>query len=76
MKKVGTVTHYYGNIGVAIVELSDALAVGDTIHIGELEQAIDSMQVEHTAVEKAKKGDIVGIKVAQRVREGSAVERE
>jgi len=32
-KLIGTVTHYFGNIGVAVVELSDALRVGETIRI-------------------------------------------
>jgi len=76
MKKVGTVTHYYGKIGVAIVELSDTLKVGDRIKFengAELEQAVDSMQIEHEQVEKAKKGDMVGLKVDQKVHEGATV---
>jgi translation elongation factor EF-1alpha len=73
-KKVGKVTHYYDKLGVAVVELSSGLAVGDVVkvtgHGGEFEQKIDSMQVEHKQVEKAKKGDIVGMKVDKKVKEG------
>jgi putative protease len=76
MKKVGTVTHYYGKIGVVILELSDSLKVGDRIKFengAEIEQTVDSMQVDHEQVEKAKKGDVVGLKVPQKVHEGATV---
>jgi putative protease len=76
MKKVGTVTHYYGKIGVAIIKLSGTLKVGDRIKIengAEFEQAVDSMQVEHAQVEEAKKGDVVGLKVEKKVGEGATV---
>lgn len=74
---VGKVTHYYSKLGVAIVELSGALAVGDRVHIKghstDFEQAVESMQVEHENVETAKKGDGVGLKVSEKVREGDEV---
>ncbi len=58
MKKIGTVTHYYGNIGVAIIELSAKLSVGDMIKFesggNEFEQKVESMQVEHKDIEAAK----------------------
>ena len=76
MKKVGTVTHYYGKIGVAIVKLSGTLKVGDRIKFEngtELEQTADSIQIEHRQVEEAKKGDMVGLKVPQKVKEGATV---
>ena len=76
MKKVGTVTHYYGKLGVAIIKLSGTLKVGDRIKIEngvEFEQTVDSMQIEHEQVEKAKKGDIIGLKVPQKVKEGATV---
>ncbi len=73
-KLIGQVTHYFGNIGVAVIELQDSLKVGDTIRIvgGETDftQGVESMEVEHQKVEVAKKGESVGLKVAQKVREG------
>ena len=76
-KLIGKITHYFGNIGVAVIELSDTLKVGDNIRIvgGETDftQIIDSMEVEHKKVEEAKKGDSVGLKVGQKVREGYKV---
>jgi putative protease len=76
--KVGKITHYYDKIGVAVMELSGDLSVGDKIKFmrgGEdmFEQTVDSMQVEHSKVPNAKKGDIVGLKVDQEVREGAEV---
>ena len=74
---VGKITHYFGKIGVAIIEASKEIKVGDTIHIkgstSDFEQSVDSMQVEHENVEKAKKGDVIGLKVKDKVREGDEV---
>ena len=76
-KLIGKITHYFGNIGVAVIELSHTLKVGDNIRIvgGETDftQIIESMEVEHKKVEEAKKGDSVGLKVDQKVREGYKV---
>lgn len=76
-KLVGKVTHYYNKIGVAVVELSDNLAVGDKISIEgattNLQQTVESMQIEHKAVESAKAGDSIGLKVVDRCREGDNV---
>ena len=76
-KLVGKVTHYYDKAGVAIVKLSAPVAVGDEIHIcggkTDLEQTVGSMQVEHGDIQKAKKGDEIGIKVNDKVREGDEV---
>jgi len=76
-KLIGKVTHYFGNIGVAVIELSGKLKVGETIRIvgGETDfnQTIDSMEIEHKKIEEAKKGDSVGLKVDQKVRDGYKV---
>jgi translation elongation factor EF-1alpha len=70
--QIGRVTHFFKKIGVALVELSDSLLVGDTIHISghttDLTQNVDSMQMEHQNIEKAEKGQIVGLQVKDEVR--------
>lgn len=72
-KLIGKISHYFGHIGVGVIELSDALKVGDTIRIvgGETDfnQVIDSMEIDRKKVKEAKKGDSVGLKVEQKVRE-------
>ncbi len=77
MKKICKVTHYYGKIGVAIVELESELKVGDKIKIesgnAEFEQEVSSMEVDHKAVDKAKKGEVIGLKVAEKVKNGALV---
>lgn len=77
-KLIGKVTHYFTNIGVAVLEITQGnISVGDKIHIkgatSDFEQKIDSMQVEHENVKKAKKGDAVGLKVDQQARDGDEV---
>ena len=76
-KKVGKVTHYYNHLGVGIVKLSGPLVNGDTIrvvgHGREFQQTVGSMQLEHQALEKAKKGQEIGLKVDQKVKEGDVV---
>lgn len=76
--KIGKVTHYYDKIKVAIIELNSALATGEKIRFvrgGEdlFEQSVSSMQVEHEKIEKAKKGDVIGLKTDQEVKEGAEV---
>jgi len=72
--EVGKVTHYFTKIGVAVIEMTDGeLNVGDTIHIKgantDFNQPVESMQVNHKNVAKAKTGDAIGMKVLDHVRE-------
>ncbi len=79
MKPIGKITHYYDKIGVAIIELSGGLKVGDKIKIeggkNEFDQTVEEMQVDHKPVDTAKAGDAVGIKVKEKIREGALVLR-
>ena len=76
-KPIGKVTHYYGHIGVAIVKFNKAVDVGVKLHFKgahtDFEQTIDSMQFDHKDISSAKKGQDVGIKVNEKVREGDEV---
>ena len=76
-KPLGKVSHYYDKIGVAIIELAAPLKVGDKVKFvkgdDETEQAIESIQIERAAVESAKKGAVIGIKVDAPVKEGTIV---
>lgn len=76
-KPIGEVTHYYTKIGVGIIKLNDSLKSGDKIkikgHSTDLEQTVDSIQVDHKDISEAKSGDIIGIKVTDHVREGDQV---
>ena len=79
--KVGKVTHYYGKIGVAIIEVSSPLKVGEHIQIKRddeviVDQEVESMQIEKEQIQEAKKGDVIGLKVDSPVREGMEVFKE
>lgn len=78
-KPIGRVTHYFDHLKVAVISLEKgkSLKIGDSIRIegGEVDfvQPIDSLQVEHEAVQTVKAGDDFGIKVKKLVREGYRV---
>ena len=71
-KEIGGITHFFDKIGVAIVDLIGGLKVGDTVRVKgnttDFKQKVKSMQVEHEKVEKAKKGQAIGLKVKGKVR--------
>lgn len=77
VKPIGKVTHFFDKIGVAVVKLNATLKVGEKIkfegHGGSFEQVVDSMQIEHEQIKEAKKGQDIGMKVAQPVKPGDLV---
>ena len=76
---IGQVTHYFGRIGVAVLELSSDLKVGDSIHIlghtTDFEQTVGSMEIDHKKVQSVGPGDDVALKVAKIARKGDSVYR-
>jgi len=71
--RIGTVTHYFGHLHVAGVDITDGeLRKGDTIrvkgHTSDFQQTVESIQIEHEAVDVAKPGDSVGIEVIEQAR--------
>jgi translation elongation factor EF-Tu-like GTPase len=78
LKKIGEITHYFSDLEVAIIKFSKEMKVGDQIRVigGEdtdFTQEIEGMEMDHEKVEKVKKGEQVGIKVKEKVREGYEV---
>jgi len=75
--EVGKITHFFPKISVAVVELSATISVGDKITIKgpttDFEQTVESMQIEHANVKKAERGQSIGLKVNERVREKDTV---
>jgi selenocysteine-specific translation elongation factor len=78
-KLIGQVSHWFGNILVAGIELTGNLAVGDRVHIlghtTDFEQEIRSMQIVHQDVSEAGRGDDVGVRLNTRARVGDKVYR-
>lgn len=76
-KPIGKVTHFFDKISVAVIALEKILKKGDKIKIGKndqfFEQEVKSMQVDRKEIEVAKKGQEIGIKVKEKVRENDLV---
>jgi translation elongation factor EF-1alpha len=74
---VGRVTHYFGRIGVAVLELTGELKTGDSILIQgrttDIEQHVVSMEIEHQKIQAAGPGMDVALQVPEPVRSGDKV---
>lgn len=75
--EIGKVTDFFAKPVVAGIELSGTLKIGDKIHIKgsttDMEVGVESMQIDRVNVTEGKHGDLVGIKVLDRVRRGDKV---
>jgi hypothetical protein len=75
---LGTVTHYYSHLGVALVQINKGtLKTGVTIHIKghstDITQQVESLEYEHQHIDQANAGQLVGLKVTDHVREHDIV---
>ena len=77
LREVGKVSHFYNKINVAVIEVKDTISVGDQIFIKgpttDIEQTVDSMEIEHEKIKQATAGHSIGMKVKGRVRENDIV---
>jgi selenocysteine-specific translation elongation factor len=75
--EIGRVTNYFSRIGVAVIELTGPLEIGDQIRVKggdrDFQQEVESMQIEHQAIEKAGAGQEVAVKLDQRARPNDSV---
>ena len=75
--QLGKITHFYSKIGVGIIKLDKELKVGDEIQIkgntSDFKQKVDELQFDHKNIDKGKKGQEVGVKLSQKVRDGDVV---
>ena len=78
-KLVGEVNHFYNRIGVAVIDLSGSLQLGDQVHFlgrsTDFRQEVQSMQIEHESISEAGKGQEIAMKVERRVRNHDKVYR-
>ncbi len=74
---IGKVSHYFGNLGVAAMQVTGELRVGDQIHVKghttDFTQTVDSLEVNHQKVERAGPGEDIAFKVKDRARVGDEV---
>ena len=78
-EKVGRITHFFPKASVAVLELSATVNNGDKIIIRgsttNVEQIIESMEIEHEQITTAGPGQSIGLKVAGHVRENDIAYR-
>lgn len=79
LKPIGVVTHFFSKLGVAIVKFNTKVLLGTKLQFKgattDFTEVIESMQYNHQPIREAKKGQEVGIKVNEKVREGDEVFR-
>ncbi len=77
-EQVGRVVKFFAKPSVAAVEVtSGTIKKGDTLkfkgHTTDFTDQVVSMEINNQPVEEAKLGDLIGIKVKDRVRENDKV---
>lgn len=77
-EKVAVIVKFFTKPSVAALEITNGvIKVGDVLrykgHTTDFTEGIKSMEIDNHAVEEAKVGDLVGIKVKERVRENDNV---
>lgn len=70
--KIGKVVHFFDKAGMAMIELSGDLGVGEKIRFefdGEklFDQTVDFLKMDYKNVDNAKAGQMVGFKTSQEV---------
>lgn len=77
LREVGKIAHFFSRINVAVIDVTETISVGDRIFIKgpitDIEQTINSMEIEHEKVKQATAGQSVGMKVDGYVRENDTV---
>jgi putative protease len=79
-EQVGVIVKFFAKPSVAAIEItSGSIKTGDLLryegHTTDFTEEVSSMEIDNQQVEEAKAGDLVGIKVKERVRENDKVYR-
>jgi putative protease len=79
-EQVGVIVKFFAKPSVAAIEItSGSIKTGDLLryqgHTTDFTEEVESMEMDNQQVEEAKVGDLVGIKVKERVRENDKVYR-
>jgi translation elongation factor EF-1alpha len=77
-EQVGVVIKFFAKPSVAAIEVTGgAIKKGDRLafkgHSTDFSEVVMSMEIDNKTVEEAKPGEMVGLKVSQRVRENDKV---
>lgn len=77
-EQVGVIVKFFAKPSVAAIEVtSGTIKKGDVLkytgHTTDFTEEVLSMELDNEAIDEAKVGDLVGIKVKERVRENDKV---
>ena len=77
-EQVGVVVKFFAKPSVAAIDVKNgSIKKGDTLrykgNTTDFTEVVTSMEVDNQPVEEAKTGDMIGIKVKERVRENDLV---
>jgi putative protease len=76
--QVGVVANFYAKVGVVAIQVtSGSIKKGDVLkykgHTTDFTAEVTGMEIDRQPIEEAKTGDLVGVKVKERVREKDKV---
>ena len=77
-EEVGVIVKFFAKPSVAALQITaGTIKTGDTLkykgHTTDFSEEVTSMEIDNQAVDEVKAGDLVGIKVKERVRENDKV---
>ncbi|MBN1833894.1 MAG: hypothetical protein JW896_17465 [Deltaproteobacteria bacterium] len=77
-EQVGVVVKFFAKPSVAAIEVTaGSIERGDTLrykgHTTDFTEKVGSMELDNQPIEEAKVGDLIGVKVKERVRENDLI---
>lgn len=77
-EQVGIIVKFFAKPSVAAIEVtSGTIKNGDVLkykgHTTDFTEVVESMELDNQPIEEAKVGDLIGVKVKERVRENDKV---
>jgi len=77
-EQVAVIVKFFAKPSVAALEVtSGAIKIGDLLrykgHTTDFTEEVTSMEIDNQSIEEAKVGDLIGLKVKERVRENDKV---
>ena len=77
-EQVGVVVKFFAKPGVAAIEVTDGtIKQGDTLkykgHTTDFTEKVGSIELDNQPIEEAKVGDLIGVKIKERVRENDLI---
>jgi translation elongation factor EF-1alpha len=77
-EEVGVVVKFFAKPSVAAINVTKgSIKIGDTLvykgHTTEFTEQVMSMELDNQPIDEAKPGDMIGVKVKERVRENDLV---